>query len=89
MPPGRVSRSPLLSYIESGAKSPTADTLDAICSGLEVSLLDLIKLNEKPQGAQKLNAFAANSNLNLNLPEEAFKELEDFAQFLYNKYRKK
>ena len=31
-----------LSYIESGKKSPTAHTLNAVCNGLNVSMLELL-----------------------------------------------
>lgn len=72
-----------LSYIEAGKKSPTYETLQSISVGLNVSILDLLKFNEKEGGMPCVESY--DKNLRTSLSEEDLRQLVDLSSFVYTK----
>jgi|GEM_PF-1050564 len=74
-----------LSYIEQGAKSPTMDTMTAICEGLSISLLDLIQIGEADEkDGGRVRSFKHKKNVNLEKSLE--KEFSTFKEYILEKY---
>lgn len=94
-----------ISEIESGEKQPTTPVLAKLCSALGMSLADFFadtvplsdsavieKRNEKGEVAEVRVATEAahrTDGYDDELPEEARKALEEYKEFLRQKYRKK
>ena len=90
-----------LSYIENCKKNPQFETLSAICTALDVSMLELLtyeepnidfKLLEQGQTWQNILALERSGKspmadfLNTELPPDAVKEICAFERYLFNKY---
>jgi|SaaInlStandDraft_3_1057020.scaffolds.fasta_scaffold294249_1 transcriptional regulator with XRE-family HTH domain len=74
-----------LSYIEKGAKSPTMDTMVAICNGLSISLLDLLIIGESNEDKNN-KVKASELNKNSNLTDSLEKEFSNFKDYIIDKY---
>ncbi len=73
-----------LSYIEKGEKSPTVDTVKAICVGLRISVLDLLVIGEGKETPKQLKN---NPTLKkIDLFQSMDKEFADFKDYIVNKY---
>ena len=74
-----------LSYLEKGVRSPTVDTLLAICNGLSISLLDLLMMDDNFKNGDeefknKVKAYCINKSSKL----ENYKltVTEDFEKYM-------
>ena len=73
-----------LSYIEKGEKSPTMDTVVAICDGLKISVLELLVINEPSEKAHKLKNNPTLKKIDLLKSME--REFSDFKDYIIEKY---
>ena len=73
-----------LSYIEKGEKSPTMDTVVAICDGLKISVLELLVINEPSENAHKLKNNPTLKKIDLLKSME--REFSDFKDYIIEKY---
>jgi len=73
-----------LSYIEKGEKSPTMDTVVAICEGLSISVLELLIIGEPESNPAKLKNNPTLKKIDLIKSME--REFSDFKDYIIEKY---
>jgi len=71
-----------LSYIEKGEKSPTMDTMAAICDGLSISILDLLSIDEKKTDVKVKSSRPKRIDIMRSLE----KDFSDFKEYVTEKY---
>ncbi|MEX1308228.1 MAG: helix-turn-helix transcriptional regulator [Eubacteriales bacterium] len=73
-----------LSYIEKGEKSPTMDTVTAICKGLNISVLELLVIDQETSEENKLKNNPTLKKIDLLKSME--REFADFKDYIIEKY---
>lgn len=74
-----------LSYIENGTKSPTMDTMAAICNGLNVSIFDLLNIfDDEDDDVIKVKSTTLKKNVDFS--NSLDKDFSNFKEYIIEKY---